>query len=78
MIWQVERREISVQKGLCIAALSIAVIVLILFLADMILGLFGLFRLAPFKYSSLTMDIVFSICSGILAYMSWVTFKQQV
>lgn len=66
------------QKGLCIAALSIAVIVLVLFLADLLLGLAGQFRLAPFRYASLLMDIVFVIISGILAWMSWITFKQQV
>lgn len=66
------------QKGLCIAALSIAVIVLVLFVADLIFGLLGQIPLAPFRYASLPMDIVMTICSGILAYMSWVTFKQQV
>ena len=65
------------QKGLCIAALTISVIVFVLFLADLILGLAGM-NIAPFKYADLTIDIVFSVCSLALALMSWFTFKEQV
>lgn len=65
------------QKGLCFAALSVAVIVLALFLADLVLGLAGMKHLAPFKYANMTMDIVFVISAGILAAMSWFTLKEQ-
>jgi hypothetical protein len=67
-----------VQKGLCIAALSVSVIVLILFLADLIMGLAGLSQLAPFKYANLILDIVFIVCAGILGVLSWFTMKEQV
>lgn len=67
------------QKGLCIIALSIAVVIFILFLADLILGLSGQVGLAPFKYApGMIVDIVFVVVSGILAAMSWVTFQKQV
>ncbi len=66
------------QKGLCITALSIAVIVLALFLADLILGLAGMFQIAPFKYANMIIDIVFIVCSVVLAVMSWFTLKEQV
>ena len=66
------------QKGLCIAALTIAVIVLALFLADLILGLSGMLQLAPFKYANMMVDIVFIICSLILGAMSWFTLREQV
>ncbi len=66
------------QKGLCIAALTISVIVFVLFLADLILGLAGMNEVAPFKYADMTIDIVFSVCSLALALMSWFTFKEQV
>ena len=66
------------QKGLCIAALTISVIVFVLFLADLILGLLGMNEVAPFKYADMTIDIVFSVCSLALALMSWFTFKEQV
>jgi len=67
-----------VQKGLCIAALTISVIVFALFLADLILGLAGMNEVAPFKYANMTIDIVFSGCSLALALMSWFTLKEQV
>ena len=68
----------SVQKGLCIAALTIAVIVFALFLADLILGLAGMNQIAPFKYANMIIDIVFVVCSLILAIMSWFTLREQV
>ena len=66
------------QKALCIAALAIAVIVFALFLADLILGLAGIFEIAPFKYANSTIDVVFVVCSLMLAVLSWFTFKEQV
>ena len=66
------------QKGLCIAALAISVIVFALFLADLILGLSGMNDIAPFKYADMTIDIVFVICSLGLAVMSWFTLREQV
>ena len=66
------------QKALCIAALTIAVIVFALFLADLILGLAGMFEIAPFKFANLTIDVVFVVCSLMLAVLSWFTFKEQV
>lgn len=66
------------QKGLCIAALSIAAIVLVLLLADVLLGLAGMPQLAPFKYASLILDLIFIICAGTLGFLSWKTLKEQV
>ncbi len=69
------------QKGLCITALTISVIVLVIFLADLIFGLAGMSNLKPFKYNELPMmilDIVFIICAGVLGVMSWFTYKDQV
>lgn len=59
-------------------ALTISVIVLILFLADLLLGLFGMQELAPFSYTNMVMDIVYVICSLALTIMSWLTFREQV
>lgn len=67
------------QKGLCIIALSIAVIIFLLFVADLVLGLSSQATLAPFKYApGMIIDIVFVIVSAILAIMSWNTLRQQV
>ena len=67
-----------VQKGLCIAALIISIIVFALFLADLILDLSGMNEIAPFKYADMTIDIVFVVCSLALAVMSWFTLREQV
>lgn len=66
------------QKGLCIAALTIGVIVFALFLADLIFGFVGMNHLAPFKSANMMIDIVFAVCSAVLALMSWFTLREQV
>ena len=66
------------EKGLCITALAIAVIVFVLFFADFLFGLLGLSGLAPFKGANKLISIVFSICSAVLAVLSWFTLKEQV
>ena len=66
------------QKGLCITALTISVIVFAIFLADLVLGLLGNATIAPLKYANMVMDIVFVICSLIVGVMSWFTYREQV
>lgn len=66
------------QKGLCITALTISVIVFAIFLADLVLGLMGNVTIAPFKYANMIMDIVFVVCALIVGVLSWFTFKEQV
>lgn len=69
---------LSVQKGLCYAALTIAVVVFVCFLADLLMGLAGSPNLAPFHYANMTIDIVFVVCSLILGILSWFTLREQV
>ncbi len=66
------------QKGLCIIALAISAVIFILFLADLGLGFAGQKVIAPFKNFSTMADIVFVVCSGIIAVLSWFTLKEQV
>lgn len=66
------------QKGLCIAALAISVIVFVLFLADLLLGLLGQDMIAPFKFANMPIDIVFTVCSAVLGVLSWLTYREQV
>lgn len=66
------------QKGLCITALTISVIVFAIFLADLVLGLLGNASIAPFKYANMIMDIVFVVCSLAVGVLSWFTYKEQV
>ena len=66
------------QKGLCITALTISVIVFAIFLADLVLGLLGMQQIAPFKYANMIMDIVFVVCSLAVGFLAWQTYKEQV
>lgn len=66
------------QKVLCYFSLTISVIVLALFLADLILGMAGMVEIAPFKYASMVMDIVFAVCALILGVLSFFTLREQV
>ena len=66
------------QKGLCILALAISLIVFAVFLADLILGMANMKAIAPFHYADSTIDYVFIVCSLVLAVMSWFTLREQV
>ena len=65
-------------KALCITAMVLSIIVLILFLSDLLLGFAGQHELAPFRAYSKILDIVFCVCAGVMAYLSWLTFREQV
>lgn len=66
------------QKVLCIIALSVALVVFVAFLSDLIFGLAGMVNSAPFRFADIKMDIVFTICSLVVAVLSWFTFREQV
>jgi hypothetical protein len=56
-------------KALSITGMVVAVLLLLIFGLDLGLGF-------PFKKSSMMMDIGFLVCSAILAYMSWSTYRE--
>jgi hypothetical protein len=55
-------------KGMTIAGMVIAILILILFALDLILGI-------PFKKASVTMDVAFVVSSLGLALLSWSTLR---
>ena len=65
-------------KALCIASMVFSVLVLVLFLSDLIFGLMGMTSVAPFKFFSLFMDVIFSVAAGGWAFLSWKTYREQV
>ena len=65
-------------KALCISALAISILVLILFLADLVLGLANARSIAPLRGESFVLDVVFVICAAVLGFLSWTTFRKQV
>ena len=57
-------------RALCYAGAAVALILLLVFGMDLGLGF-------PFKTVSKTMDIGVIICSAILGYLSWDTWREQ-
>lgn len=64
-------------KALCLIGLVLAILVLLIFLLDLVLGLSGLMTMAPLRMASPLMDIVFVIAAGGLAYIAWTTYREQ-
>ncbi len=63
-------------KALCLTGLVIAILVFLIFFSDLLFGLLGMQSLAPFKLSSLVMDIIFLLCATGLGYVSWTSFRE--
>lgn len=57
-------------KFFAIMGLIVAIALLLLFGIDLAVGF-------PFRQISLSMDIGFVVCSLLLAYMCWGTFREQ-
>ena len=64
-----EKGEVPMPKVLCLSGAAVAVLVLLLFGIDLAAGF-------PFDRISLVMDIGLIICSLVLGYTSWTTFRQ--
>lgn len=58
-------------KALCISGMVVAVLLLLVFGLDLAVGF-------PFGGVNTTMNVGFLICSAILGYLSWTTFREQV
>lgn len=64
-------------KALCLFSLVVAILLLLLFSADLILYLAGQTSLAPLQGASLMMDVAFVVFAGLIAYLSWSTYREQ-
>jgi len=63
-------------KILCLTGLVVSGLVALIFLMDLIFGLMGMSSLAPFNLTSLMMDLVFLVSSGVLGFLSWTSFRE--
>ncbi len=61
----------SMPKALCIAGMVIAALLLLIFGLDLAVGL------PPFNKANLVMDVGFVVASGILGFLSFMTFREQ-
>ena len=57
-------------KPLCLAGAIVGGLLLLLFGADLAIGI-------PFGRADITIDVAMVICSLVLGYMSWSTFREQ-
>lgn len=57
-------------KALTIAGLIVAVLALLIFGLDLVIGI-------PFNKISMTMDIGFLVAALVLGYLSWYALRQQ-
>lgn len=64
-------------KALCLISLVASILIVVLFLADAAMGMFGMEDIAPLRAASLSMDIVFVILGSVMIYLSWSTFREQ-
>lgn len=65
----IHESDLFMPKILCIIGMAIAVLVFLIFLVDIAAGF-------PFSRRSIPMDVTFIIVSGLLAWMSWITYKE--
>ena len=64
-------------KALCLISLVTSILVVVLFLADAVMGMAGMTDLAPLQSASTTMDFTFVIVGAIMIFMSWKTYREQ-
>jgi len=64
-------------KALCLTSLVVAVIIVVLFLADAVMGIMGMATMAPLRGANLLMDITFILTGSALATMSYITWRDQ-
>ena len=64
-------------KALCLISLVASILVVVLFLADAVMGLLSMQDIAPLRGANMMMDIAFVILAAIMIFMSWKTFREQ-
>lgn len=58
-------------RVLTIAGMVVAALLLLMFGLDLAIKF-------PFSGASMTMDVIFVVAAGMLGYMSWSTYREQV
>ena len=64
-------------KALCLISLVASILIVVLFLADAVMGMLGMTDIAPLKYASPMMDFTFIILGAVVTFMSWKTYREQ-
>ncbi len=64
-------------KALCLISLVASILIVVLFLADALLGMLGMGDMAPLRSVSMTMDLTFVVMAGVMIFLSWSTYREQ-
>jgi ABC-type nickel/cobalt efflux system permease component RcnA len=64
-------------KALCLISLVASILIVVLFLADLAMGMLGMDEIAPLRAASTLMDITFVVLGGVMIYLSWATYREQ-
>ncbi|MEL7264350.1 MAG: hypothetical protein AAFP69_06000 [Planctomycetota bacterium] len=65
-------------KALCLISLVVAVLVVLLFMADAVMGMAGMDEtMAPLGGASLLMDLTMVFIGAVVAFLSFTTFREQ-
>ena len=64
-------------KALCLISLVASILIVVLFLADLAMGMLGMTEIAPLRYASPLMDMTFMFLGGVMIYLSWSTYREQ-
>lgn len=64
-------------KALCLTSLVASILIVVLFLADALLGVAGMGNIAPLGYASGMMDIAFVLFGAAMIYLSFATYREQ-
>jgi hypothetical protein len=63
-------RTSGMPKALCMVGMGVAILLILLFLLDLIVGI-------PFGRASMLMDVLMILCALLLGFVSWTTYKEQ-
>ena len=64
-------------KALCLISLVASILIVVLFLADLAMGMMGMTDIAPLRTANKTMDITFIVMGALMIYLSWSTYREQ-
>ncbi|WP_237607540.1 hypothetical protein [Roseimaritima sediminicola] len=70
-------RGFLMPKALCLTSLAVAVVIVLLFLTDLIMGFAGMTASSPLRGASMLMDVAFVVIGIAIAVMSWTTYREQ-
>ncbi len=70
-------RGLLMPKALCLTSLAVAIVIVLLFLTDLIMGLAGMTDSSPLRGASMLMDLAFVATGIAVAVMSWITYREQ-